>query len=116
MNVRLFLYLYVFFPYLFFGEGTMPENMVGEPENRLLGLQNFPPGDPGIPPLDIRGVKPDPAVAALLLCVLIIGGPHLVSNGSGSNPFSAAINAFSMLNFISLHGSILTRKPCFLVR
>ncbi|KAM1018277.1 hypothetical protein EV1_039407 [Malus domestica] len=116
MNVRLFLYLYFFFPYLFFGEGTTPENMVGEPENRLLGLQNFPPGDPGIPPLDIRGVKPDPAVAALLLCVLIIGGPHLVSNGSGSNPFSAAINAFSLLNFISLHGSILTRKPCFLVR
>ncbi|KAM1124426.1 hypothetical protein ACFX2B_039355 [Malus domestica] len=110
MNVKLFLYLYFFFPTCSLVRArTMPEN-------RLLGLQNFPPGDPGIHPLDIRGVKPDPAVAALLLCVLIIGGPHLVSNGSGTNPFSAAINAFSLLNFISLHGSILTRKPCFLVR
>ena len=58
----------------------MPENMVGEPEKSPSWASNFPPGDPGIHHLDIRGVKPDPAVAALLLCVLIIGGPHLVSN------------------------------------
>lgn len=103
----------------------MPENIVDEPENRLLGLGNLP-GDPGIHPLDIRGVKPDPAVAVFLS----VSGPHFVSNGSGfsgsssvggfcftilSLAFSAAISAFSLLNFISLHGSMLTRKPCFTV-
>lgn len=111
----------------------MPVNMVGEPENLLLGLENFATGDPGIhPPFDIKGVKPDPAVVAVavVLSVLIVNGPDFVSNGSGLNEscsadgfcfkilslaFSAASNAFSLLNFISLHGLMLTRKPCGLV-
>lgn len=111
----------------------MPVNIVGEPENLLLGLENFAMGDPGIQlPLDIRGVKPDPAAVALamFLSVLIVNGPDFVSNGSGLNEscsddgfcftilslaFSAASNTFSLLNFISLHGLMLTRKPCVLV-
>lgn len=111
----------------------MPLNIVGEPENLFLGLVNFATGDPGIhPPLDIRGVKPDPAVVvvAMFLSVLIVNGPDFVSNGSGLNEscsadglcftslslaFSAASNAFSLLNFISIHGLMLTRKLCGLV-
>lgn len=112
--------------YLCFGDGTTPENLVGETENRLLGLENLP-GDPVSFPIEMRGVDPDPVVAKFLSG--FINGPHLVSNGSGlsescsgtgfcfislSLAFSAASRAFSLLSFISFHGSMLTRKPCFL--
>lgn len=103
--------------------------MVGEPEeNLLLGLENLP-GDPGNNPLVTRGVEPDPSVLCMFRSAAFVRGPHFISNGSGLNgsrsiigfcftilslAFSAAVTAFSLLNFISFHGSILTRKPCFL--
>lgn len=104
----------------------MPENMVGDPENRLLGLEKLP-GEAGCLPFKMRGVAPVPALDKFLS--VFVSGPDLVSRGSGFNEscstvgfcfmslslaFSAAIRAFSLLNFTSFHGSMLTRKPCFL--
>ncbi|KAK3022698.1 hypothetical protein RJ639_047614 [Escallonia herrerae] len=45
--------------YLCLGDPAAPEVLDGEPENRLLGLENSP-GDPGSHPWETRGVKPDP--------------------------------------------------------
>lgn len=98
----------------------MPENLVGEPESRLLGLENLP-GDPASLPIEMIGVEPDPVLAGFLSG--FINGPRFVSNGSGfsdscsragfcfislSLALSAASRALSLLSFISFHGSMLT--------
>lgn len=104
-----------------------PETMVGELENRLLGLENLL-GDPGSAPLATRGVKPVRTVAMFLS--VLFRGPDFFSSGNGCNlpstvafclkslslAFSAAKRALSVLNFISFHGLILTLNPCFLVK
>jgi len=94
-----------------------PENMLWEPENRLLGLENLP-GDTGALPLETSGVEPDSIVVIFLSW--FINGPHFVSKGRGLNGcstsfcfiilslvFSAASRAFSLLNLISFHGLML---------
>ena len=104
--------------------------VVGGQEKRLLGLEKLS-GDPLRRPLERRGVEPDPVSSSiLLLCAFFSNGPLFVSNGSGfsgscsgvgfcflifSLAFSAALRALSLLSFISLQGSMLTRNPGLLV-
>ena len=100
--------------------------MVGDPEKRLRGLENVL-GEPGCLTFDMRGVELVPGLDILLS--MFTSGPRLVSSGSGFNEsistsdfcfmsfslaFSTAIKAFSLLKFISFHGSIFTWKPCLL--
>lgn len=98
------------------------ENTVGEPaENLLLGLENLPPGDSVSLPFAIKDVEPKSSVSIFLY--VFINGPHFVSNGRGFNElcspigfsliifslaFSAASWAFSLVNFMSFHGLMLT--------
>ena len=108
--------------YFCFGDGITLENIVGEPENRRLGLENLP-GEPGTLSLEMRGVVAVPELAIFLSG--FISGPRFVSSGSGFNgssstagfcfislslALSAARRAFSLLRFISFHGSMLTWK------
>ncbi|XWS76734.1 hypothetical protein CRYUN_Cryun01aG0203200 [Craigia yunnanensis] len=106
--------------YICLGDGITLENIVGEPENRRLGLESLP--------LEMSGVVAVPELAIFLSG--FIRGPRFVSSGSGfsgssstvgfcfislSLAFSAARRAFSPLRFNSFHGSMFTWKPCFLL-
>lgn len=111
--------------YFCFGDGiTLTlENIVGEPENRRLGLENLP-GEPGTLPLETTGVVVVAVPESAMFLSVSIRGPRFVSSGSGFNgststagfcfisslslAFSAATRAFSLLSFISFHGSMLT--------
>lgn len=115
--------------YLCCGDGNMLlENTVGVPENLLLGLESIP-GDPVTLPFAIKVGEPDPSLSMFLFA--IPKGPLFVSTGSGFNElcspigfsltslslaFSAAIKAFSLVNFISFHGLMLTWNFCFLFK
>lgn len=101
--------------------------LFGEPENRLLGLENLP-GDAGKTGLETTGV--DETTVVFMLLSACIRGPDFFSSGRGlkglcsfagfclrslSRALSAAARAVSLLNFNRLHGLMLTWKLCFLV-